>query len=68
MNLKKLIKEKHITQTELGNKLGLKQNTISDMLNKKIRPTFETVMTMSKLLDVSCEEILNYFTGGETNA
>lgn len=63
MDLKEIVKSKGITQVELAKKLNLKQNTVSDMLNRKIRPTFESVLILSNLLDVDVKQILLFYIG-----
>lgn len=65
MDLKEIVKTKGITQIELAKKLNLKQNTISNILNKKIRPTYESVLILSNLLDIDVKQILLFYIGEE---
>lgn len=64
MDLKKEVKRKGLTQKDLARKLNLKQNTISNILNKKIRPTYESILILGDLLDVDVKEILLFYVNG----
>lgn len=64
MDLKTEVKRKGLTQKDLATKLNLKQNTISNILNKKIRPTYESILILGDLLDVDVKEILLFYVNG----
>ena len=64
MDLKKEVKRKGLTQKDLARKLNLKQNTISNILNKRIRPTYESILILGDLLDVDVKEILLFYVNG----
>lgn len=65
MDLKEEVKRKGLTQKDLATKLNLKQNTVSNILNGKIRPTYESVLILSNLLDIDVKQILLFYIGEE---
>jgi len=62
MTIQQLIKSRrlylNLTQTELANKSGVKQNYISDIEHGKSTPTLETVNKLLKALGVDSVEKL----------
>ena len=57
--LREVRKSKKITQQELADRLGIKRNTYSDWENGKTEPTFEILVKLADLFDVS----LDWFFG-----
>lgn len=55
-----LMKEKHITQTELANALKVKQNTVSQWMSGKREPDFDMLIKLCILFGVSPADILNF--------
>lgn len=58
--IRKYRKKRNITQKELANKTGLGQSYISKLENNKLsknHPTFTTMLSIAKVLDV-CPHIL----------
>lgn len=55
-----LMKEKHITQTELANALKVKQNTVSQWMSGKREPDFDTLIKLCILFGVSPADIMNF--------
>ncbi len=53
--LKELRLKKGLTQTELGEKVGVKQNTLTNWENGKREPSFENLVKLADLLDVSLD-------------
>lgn len=53
--LKELRLKKGLTQTELGKKVGVKQNTFTNWENGKREPNFETIIKIADLLEVSLD-------------
>lgn len=53
--LKELRLKKGLTQTELGEKVGVKQNTFTNWENGKREPSFENLVKLADLLDVSLD-------------
>lgn len=53
--LKELRLKKGLTQTELGEKVGVKQNTFTNWENGKREPNFENLVKLADLLDVSLD-------------
>ena len=53
--LKELRLKKGLTQTELGEKVGVKQNTYTNWENGKREPNFEIVIKLADLLEVSVD-------------
>lgn len=58
--LAECIKQCGMTQTELGRKLGIKQQTISHYVKGDIMPALDTLANLCKILDVSPAYILCY--------
>lgn len=56
--LKKLRKEKGLTQKELGERLGVKQNTFTNWENGKREPTLENVVKLAKLFKTTTDFLL----------
>ena len=53
--LKELRLKKGLTQTELGEKVGVKQNTFTNWENGKREPSFENLIKLADLLEVSLD-------------
>ena len=53
--LKKLRKNKGLKQQELAEILGIKRNTYSDWENGKTEPSFENLLKLADLLEVSLD-------------
>ena len=53
--LKELRLKKGLTQTELGKKVGVKQNTFTNWENGKREPSFENLIKLADLLEVSLD-------------
>lgn len=53
--LKELRFKKGLTQTELGEKVGVKQSTFTNWENGKREPNFEIVIKLADLLEVSVD-------------
>ena len=51
-------KKLNITQSELSNKINIKQSTISDYEKGKILPSLEVLIKMCNLFDCSSDELL----------
>lgn len=53
--LKELRLKKGLTQTELGEKVGVKQNTFTNWENGKRELSFENLIKLADLLEVSLD-------------
>lgn len=53
--LKELRLKKGLTQTELGEKVGVKQNTFTNWEKDKREPSFENLIKLADLLEVSLD-------------
>ena len=53
------LKSSNITQTELANKIGVKQSQISCYLHGKKLPALETFANICAVLDLDANEILS---------
>ena len=53
--LKELRLKKGLTQTELGEKVGVKQNTFTNWENGKREPSFVNLIKLADLLEVSLD-------------
>ena len=60
--IKKLRKEKNMTQIELAEKAGVAVNTIRLYENGKIKPRYDTLLKISDGLEVSISELLQHNT------
>ena len=58
--LKSIMKEHKITQTELANRTGIRQSSISDWLNDRYEPKQDKVYIIAKALNVSPAWLLGY--------
>jgi transcriptional regulator, cro/CI family len=56
--LKELRLKKGLTQTELGKKIGIKQNSYSDWESGKNEPSLENLIKLADLLEVSVDLLL----------
>lgn len=54
-NIKRLRKNKGLKQQELAEILGIKRNTYSDWENGKTEPSFENLVKLGDLFDVSLD-------------
>ena len=55
VRLKELRLKKRLTQTELGEKVGVKQSTFTNWENGKREPSFENLVKLADLLEVSVD-------------
>ena len=53
--LKELRLKKGLTQTELGEKVGVKQNTFTNWEKGKREPSFENLIKLADLFEVSLD-------------
>lgn len=51
-NIKKLLKQKNMTQTELADKVGITRGGMSAIVNGKYNPKHENLIKISKILNV----------------
>ena len=56
-NIRRIRKEKHLSQRELGKKLGISQQMIGQYENNPTPPKLETVRKIAKVLNVSVSEL-----------
>ena len=56
--LKDIMIEFDLNQTELANKIGLKQSQISEWLNGKSKPGYDNIKAICIALDISADRIL----------
>ena len=57
VRLKELRLKKRLTQTELGEKVGVKQSTFTKWENGKREPSFENLFKLADLLEVSLDSL-----------
>ena len=57
VRLKELRLKKRLTQTELGEKVGVKQSTFTNWENGKREPSFENLVKLADLLEVSLDSL-----------
>ena len=56
--LKELMIEFNLNQSELANKIGLKQSQISEWLKGKSKPGYDNIKTICIALDISADRLL----------
>lgn len=56
--LTEAIKQSGLTQTEIANRLGVKQATIGQYLSGRAMPALDTFANLCKILDLDSNEIL----------
>lgn len=66
-NLRKIRKEMKINQKTLANRIGISISMISRYENGEIYPPFETLIALSRIMNVSLDELCGTQTKG-TNA
>lgn len=57
VRLKELRLKKGLTQTELGEKVGVKQSTFTNWENGKREPSYENLVKLADLLEVSLDSL-----------
>ena len=60
--LKKLRKEKKLTQTELASKLNISQKSYSNWESGKAEPTLDNIIKLANILDTTTDELLGRHT------
>lgn len=58
--IKKLLKERNMTQDDLAKELSISKSAVSQNLNGKSSFDIQNLITISKLFDISMEELLVY--------
>lgn len=66
--LKELRKEKKLTQKELAEQIGIKQNSYSDWETGKNEPNLENIVKLSKILDTSTDFLLGKSSLSSSNS
>lgn len=62
--IKALRLKSNLSQSELANKIGVEQNTVSQWENEKRKPSLENVVKLSNLFNCTVDELLK---GGEVS-
>ena len=55
--LKELRKEKHLTQQELADQIGVRRETIGHLENNRYNPSLEMALKIVKIFDMKIEDI-----------
>ena len=55
--VRKLMRQKHVSQAELGKRIGCSQSAVSHMLNRECRPQKKTIVSISNALGVEPTEL-----------
>lgn len=56
--LREAIKQSHISQKELAERLGVNPSTVSKYMRQNKYPSLDTFANMCKILDISADDIL----------
>ncbi|MGX9845784.1 helix-turn-helix domain-containing protein [Streptococcus iniae] len=59
ITLKRLRKEKKLTQTELATKLNISQKSYSNWESGKSEPTLDNIVKLAQILDTTTDELLD---------
>lgn len=59
-NIKYAMKGKELTQTALAEKLGVKQNTVSQWINGVNEPNCQMILMLCQVLDTTPNELLGW--------
>lgn len=68
-SLKKMLIVKRFTQAELAEKLDVNKQNVSNWINDKSRPDYETLLKISKIFNVSLETLITgeiYINDGDS--
>jgi transcriptional regulator with XRE-family HTH domain len=65
--IRQLMKAANITQQQLADRLGVKQSTVSEMLNPKSNPRLSTLRKLARELSVSIEMIAATYEDRDTS-
>ena len=57
-NIKEARKQCRLSQKQVADKLGIYQSNVSDWENDVSRPEYENLIELSKLFDISIDELL----------
>jgi transcriptional regulator with XRE-family HTH domain len=61
VTLKELLRQNKITQSQIAQKLGVSQKLVSCWCLNKSRPNYEHLAILSTMLQVTREELMQYF-------
>ena len=56
--LKDIMIDFNLNQTELANKIGIKQSQVSEWLNGKSKPGYDNIKAICLALDISADRLL----------
>lgn len=59
-NLRGIIDEYGITQSELAEDIGVSEATISNYIHKKKMPSIKTIINMAYALDMDIDELIDF--------
>ena len=60
--MQELMNKYGFTQTELADRLGMRQSQISNYLNGKSKPNYDTIREMSRVFSISADELCGLLT------
>lgn len=66
-NLKSLMTDENITQTELAKKIGYTQRAVSKWVNGQAEPTESAIIKCAKYFNITADELLGISSISETN-
>lgn len=59
LRLDEILKEKHIQQKDLAERLGVSKVSVSYWCNNQTNPSIDTLLNIAKVLDVRVSELIN---------
>lgn len=59
LRLAEVLKEKHIQQKDLAERLGVSKVSVSYWCNNQTNPSIDTLLNIAKVLEVKISELIN---------
>lgn len=59
LRLNEVLKEKHIQQKDLAERLGVSKVSVSYWCNNQTNPSIDTLLNIAKALEVKVSELIN---------
>lgn len=57
LRIKEILKEQNLTAKELAERVGISRENITNIINEKSKPAFDTLIKISEALDVPVSEL-----------
>lgn len=57
LRIKEILKDQNLTAKELAERVGISRENITNIINEKSKPAFDTLIKISEALDVPVSEL-----------